>query len=53
MVDSVELLGGLGFAGKVHEFRRFRLHSKGQFKGLNARFEGGVGSGLMAQVVAV
>ena len=34
--DAVEVEGGLGFGGEVHEFRGARLHAVGHFEGFDA-----------------
>lgn len=39
IVDAVELLRRLGFAGEIHRFGRGHLHAEGEFEGGDAGFE--------------
>ena len=42
LVETVQLLGLLGFLLHLERFRGLRLHAEGQLEGLNARFQVGV-----------
>jgi hypothetical protein len=48
VIEAVELFGGLGFVAEVLQFGGFGLHAEGEFKGLDAAFEGAVRTGRAA-----